>query len=125
MALNFPHSPSVGDTTFTGGRTWMWDGSRWNRQSITANNLIITGAVTANTSNGMPGQLLTSNGTSVYWANTRLDRLQDVIAKNLDNTPPANGQVLTYIADLNKYYVVPLTVADTALSNTIMDGGDF
>ena len=103
----------------------MWDGSRWNRQSITANNLIITGAVTANTSNGMPGQLLTSNGTSVYWANTRLDRLQDVIAKNLDNTPPANGQVLTYIADLNKYYVVPLTVADTALSNTIMDGGDF
>ena len=103
----------------------MWDGARWNRQSITANNLIITGAVTANSSNGVYGQLLTSNGTSVFWANTRLDRLEEVVAKNLDNNTPANGSVLTYVADLNKYYVVPLTLADTALSNTSMDGGSF
>ena len=125
MALNFPPNPQVGNITITEGKTWMWDGSRWNRQSLSANNLIITGALTANSSNGQYGQLLTSNGTSVFWANTRLDRLEDVVATNLDSSPPANGQILTYISNSNKYFVVPLNVADTTLSNTSIDGGTF
>lgn len=29
MALVFPDSPNVGDTTTTGGRTWSYDGSGW------------------------------------------------------------------------------------------------
>jgi hypothetical protein len=27
--LTFPYSPTVGDTTATGGRTWKWNGSGW------------------------------------------------------------------------------------------------
>ena len=39
-----------------------------NSQSISVTNLEITGAVAANSSNGGGGQVLTSNGTGVYWA---------------------------------------------------------
>ena len=120
MALNFPPNPQVGNTVFTGGKTWMWDGSRWNRQSLTANNLIVTGPFTANTSNGVAGQVLLTNGTGIYWGNTRFDTLEDVIEGT-----PSNGHIVTYISSLDKYQVLPLSVADTALSNTSMDGGTF
>ena len=39
-----------------------------NGQSITVNNFTVTGAFTANSSNGFSGQVLTSNGTAVYWS---------------------------------------------------------
>ena len=39
-----------------------------NGQSISVANLVITGSLTANSSNGTTGQVLTSNSTGVYWA---------------------------------------------------------
>ena len=33
MALNFPDSPTVGDTYTAGGRTWVWDGTTWNNDA--------------------------------------------------------------------------------------------
>jgi len=120
MALIFPSSPSLNDITTTGGKTWKWDGSRWIPQTITANNIIITGPLTANTSNGTLGQVLSSNGTGVYWANNRFDTLQDVVEADLQANPPANGHIVTYIASEDKYYVLPLNLNAQAL-----DGGDF
>ena len=120
MALIFPSNPQLNDTTFTGGKTWMWDGSRWVPQTITANNLIITGPLTANTSNGAYGQVLSSNGSGVYWANNNLDNITDVITADLSLNPPANGDILTYVSSEDKYYVLPLQI-----SNQILDGGDF
>lgn len=120
MALSFPSNPQLDDITVTGGKTWKWDGSRWFPQTITANNLVITGPVTANTSNGEPGQILTSNGYGVYWANNRFDILQDVVEADLSLNPPANGHIVTYIASEDKYYVLPLNLNAQAL-----DGGDF
>lgn len=29
MAIDFPNSPTTGDTYTTGGRTWQWDGTTW------------------------------------------------------------------------------------------------
>jgi hypothetical protein len=46
--------------------------------------------------------------------------LEDVIEGT-----PSNGHIVTYISSLDKYQVLPLSVADTALSNTSMDGGTF
>jgi hypothetical protein len=39
-----------------------------NGQSISVNNFTVTGAVTANSSNGTSGQVLTTSGTGVYWS---------------------------------------------------------
>ena len=33
MALNFPDSPTTGDTYTAAGRTWVWDGTTWNNDS--------------------------------------------------------------------------------------------
>lgn len=120
MALNFPNNPSLNDTTFTGGKNWLWDGSRWVPQTITANNIILTGPLTANSSNGNPGEILSSNGSAVYWANNNLDNLSDVIAADLSLNPPSDGNLLTYVASEDKYYVLPLQI-----SNQTLDGGDF
>lgn len=35
---------------------------------LTVNTVTLTGVVTANTANGSPGQVLTTNGTGVYWS---------------------------------------------------------
>ena len=50
----------------------------------------------------------------------RLDQLQDVVEGT-----PANGAVLTYSTLDDKYYVLPLTISDTTISNTVLDGGLF
>lgn len=127
MALSFPSNPNVDDTTVTGGKTWRWDGSRWRHQTIgtnvSANNIVITGALTANTSNGTPGQVMTSNSYGIYWSDPRLDRLFDVV----EGGTPANGAILSYNSIDDKYYVLPIFVTDTDvhLSNTMLDGGSF
>lgn len=120
MSLLFPSSPSLNQTVTTGGRTWKWDGSRWVPQTITINNIVITGPLTANSSNGSAGQILSSNGSGVYWANNRFDKLQDVVEADLSLNPPANGHIVTYIASDDKYYVLPLII-----ENQVLDGGDF
>ena len=51
---------------------------------------------------------------------TLLAQLSDVITGT-----PANGYVLTYLSQNDKYNVIPLSVSDTTLSNTVMDGGNF
>lgn len=120
MALTFPSNPTLNSTTITGGKTWMWDGSRWVSQTTSANNLIVTGPLTANSSNGTSGQVLASNGSGVYWANNRLDLLQDVVEADLSLNPPSNGHIVTYISSEDKYYVLPLN-----LQNQALDGGEF
>ena len=34
MALDFPSTPSPGDTVTEGTRTWTWDGSIWSLQAV-------------------------------------------------------------------------------------------
>lgn len=29
MAIDFPNSPTTGDTHTVGNRTWRWDGEKW------------------------------------------------------------------------------------------------
>lgn len=38
---------------------------------LTANSIVINSGLTANGTIGLEGQVLTSNGTIVYWANTQ------------------------------------------------------
>lgn len=39
-ALNFPDSPSVGDTFSAGGRTWQWTGTTWD--ILTSGPVVVT-----------------------------------------------------------------------------------
>ena len=40
-----------------------------NGQSISVNNFVITGNLTANSANGIVGNVLMANGTGVFWGN--------------------------------------------------------
>lgn len=44
-AIDFPNSPSSGDIFTTGGRSWKYDGSKWNLLPSTTGALMPTGGV--------------------------------------------------------------------------------
>lgn len=120
LKLDFPSRPVLNQITNTGGKDWKWDGSRWVPQTIVANNIVITGALSANGSNGSYGFVLSSNGSGVYWANNNLGNLSDVIVADTNANPPVDGSVLMYVSSEDKYFVMPIQV-----SNQILDGGGF
>ena len=64
------YSGSIGNIGYTGSAGSASGGSFSNGQSISVANLVITGSLTANSSTGTAGQVLTSNGTAIYWANS-------------------------------------------------------
>lgn len=37
MPIDFPNSPTAGDTYTVGNRTWEWDGTSWNLQTTFLN----------------------------------------------------------------------------------------
>ena len=79
-SLNFPNTPANGDIfTAPSGQKWIWltDGPYWKsyadnvtvgNSSMTSTLLTLGGGVNANGSVGVAGQVLTSNGSTVYWA---------------------------------------------------------
>lgn len=46
MSIAFPSNPTSGDITYTGGKTWIWDGERWSVESIYADDFTMMLAVT-------------------------------------------------------------------------------
>jgi len=57
MALNFPNTPSLGDTYEASGVTYVWDGVKWTSKGSTSGlpiipdengNVVITGTLTVN-----------------------------------------------------------------------------
>lgn len=75
MAINFPDSPTNGQTYTSGTMVWTYDGTKWV-SAVAATTNIANGIASqipyqtaANTTafipNGTAGQILTSNGTSV------------------------------------------------------------
>jgi len=61
--MNFPASPTVGDTYALGSKNWVWNGSAWdlNTLAVTFNSL-----APSQTSNS--GKFLTTDGTNTSWA---------------------------------------------------------
>ena len=117
-----PFSPaSVSSGNFSGSSTF-------------SGNIVIASSATiiASGSGGSNGQILLSNGTTLFWSTNKLSNLADVDANNVSglagfatNSQPANGAVLTYVSQFDKYLVLPINVTDTTLSNTTLDGGNF
>ena len=68
MALNFPGTPSLGDTYEASGITYVWDGVKWTSKGATSGlpiipdedgNVVITGTLTVN------GTTITANSADL------------------------------------------------------------
>lgn len=83
MALDFPASPTNGQTYTSGVRTWMWNSttSTWNSTNTYSVTKLISGAYTA-----LPGDILGCNTTAGGFTIT------------LPTTPTANTKVVIFDA---------------------------
>jgi len=68
LSSNLSNYAAIANPTFTG--------------NVTTANISLTGAVSANSSTGTDGQVLTSNGSSVYWSSAGFANGQSISVNN-------------------------------------------
>ena len=61
--MNFPTSPTLDQTYTLGSKTWVWNGSAWDLQVVSATFNSIAPSQTGNS-----GKFLTTDGTDSSWA---------------------------------------------------------
>ena len=116
MAVNFPASPTTGQTYTYSNVVYTWDGKRWVRYSsatvpalsgntgkyLTTDGTVVSwgtvNALPAQTSNS--GKYLTTDGTSASWAT--LNAANITVADTAPGTP-LNGNLWFNSANLNTY----------------------
>ncbi len=81
MAINFPDSPSTGDTIAVNGSTWLWNGSTWIDAFESQASLNINSLLDVNLTSSTTGEVVQYNGTE--WVNA------DIIAQIVDSAPGA------------------------------------
>jgi hypothetical protein len=146
MALSFPNNPLLGQEAVTGGKTWRWDGSRWQNVGVVGYQGSVgykgsegyqgsegyrgsegyQGSVGYTGSAGAPGGdqgYAGSQGAVGYAGSAGKTRFRDL--EDVDIMGQANGYVVTYVSDNDKYMALPISVTNTIISNTVMDGGVF
>ena len=79
MAINFPDSPSTGDTIAVNGSTWLWNGSTWIDAFESQASLNINSLLDVNLTSSTTGEVVQYNGTE--WVNA------DIIAQIVDSAP--------------------------------------
>ena len=142
--LTFPPNPSLGQEAVTGGKTWRWDGRRWQNVGVVGyqgsagyqGSTGYQGSVGYTGSEGQQGQLgyqgsqgdpggpqgYTGSqgyqGVAGYSGSAGKTRLRDL--EDVDIAGQANGYLVTYNTDSDKYLVLPIDLNFQAL-----DGGSF
>lgn len=61
--MNFPISPTLNQTYTLGSKTWVWNGSAWDLNVVSATFNSIAPSQTGNS-----GKFLTTDGTDASWA---------------------------------------------------------
>ena len=61
--MNFPISPTVSDLYTLGSKTWVWNGSAWDLNTIAATFNSLAPSQTGNS-----GKFLTTDGSNSSWA---------------------------------------------------------
>jgi hypothetical protein len=94
--FTFTLAPPNGSLIDVIGSAASGGGGFTNGQSISVNNFVITGAFTANSSNGTAGQVLTTNGSATYWSTVSIPMV--VVTGTTQTATINNRYVLTNAA---------------------------
>jgi hypothetical protein len=89
--MNFPISPTLNQTYTLGTKTWVWNGSAWDLQVVSATFNSIAPSQTGNS-----GKFLTTDGTDSSWATIvtgggPITQNADVITTNQTIASGSNG----------------------------------
>ena len=111
-----------GQVLTSNGTSMYWSSAGFtNGQSISVNNLVVTGPFTANGANGTAGQVLTTNGTGVYWSSAGVNTSAQYTWSNLNtfiaNLHTGNSTVNTQISNST------IVISTTPVSNSITSLG--
>lgn len=121
MAINFPDSPSNGDTYTVGSIVYTWNGISWDAFGTSTiggtpsiENVIDTHL---NTSSANTGESLTWSGTDYAWVLTDLNSLGDVTISSL-----TNNDLLQYNSNTGKWRNVDYATAGVVYNVTAGTG---
>ena len=121
MAINFPDSPSNGDTYTVGGIVYTWNGISWDAfgASTTGGTPSIENDIDThlNTSSANAGESLTWSGTDYAWVLKDLNSLGDVTISSL-----TNNDLLQYNSNTGKWRNVDYATAGVVYNVTAGTG---
>ena len=121
MAINFPDSPSNGDTYTVGGIVYTWNGISWDAfgASTTGGTPSIENDIDThlNTSSANAGESLTWSGTDYAWVLKDLNSLSDVTISSL-----TNNDLLQYNSNTGKWRNVDYATAGVVYNVTAGTG---
>lgn len=141
MALNFPTSPSIGDTYTIGTKTWVWNGVAWEKynpitvSTSTVSTSTSTGAVTIEGGVGINGGVniestSTIAGAYILTTATLLSSGDVTITDNGDGTLTISGSgTLQSVTDAGStttnivYFTNTTNSTSTTTGAVIIDGG--
>ena len=89
MAINFPDSPTNGETHAVGSFTWQYDGEKW----VSANGIALDGLSDVTAPTPTSGDFLKWNGTA--WVNDAIDLGTDTTGSYVSSLVAGTGVTLT------------------------------
>jgi len=136
MALDFPNSPSVNQSFNAGGKTWVYNGTKWVLLGVSLNQTVADGSITAAkiSANAVTEAKINSGAVTQAKLGTTLSAVTVTTAANRDTavSSPFTGQ-LVFLTDTKKIQVwdgaswlnitlappeTPTSLSATALSTT-------
>jgi hypothetical protein len=124
MPIDFPNTPTSGDTYSVGTRTWAWDGSTWNLVSQVSfiDGMIVNGDISASAAialsklaSGTSGQIIVANASGVP---TWTSESGDVTISDTGATAISAGVVVN--ADINSSAAIALSKLASGTSGQII-----
>ena len=129
MAINFPTSPTVGDTVTSGAVTWTWNGSSWTATTNSIGDFTFTGSTIVSPSNA--DITLDPSGTGQVVANAALKINRGYIEAINSLTPSSTITVdfsvasvhTVTLAENTQFVITNLPTGGTGTIIITQDGG--
>jgi hypothetical protein len=90
MAINFPDSPTNGETHAVGTFTWQYDGEKW----VAANGIALDGLSDVTAPTPTSGDFLKWNGTA--WVNDPINLSTDTVGNYMSDLTQGTGVTITH-----------------------------
>lgn len=114
-AINFPSAPSVNDQFTAAGRTWIWDGTVWNAEAVSFDDIQVAQSQVDNLTTDLASKASTTHATT--HASGGSDALTLAQSQVTNLTSDLSGKAATVhthtISQITDYVPPVITYSDT------------